>query len=614
MNLGATASDSRQNHAEKALDLIREVRAKYVRPTDDLLDLFAGSHGDQPQRDRIRQRFDEARQVKFEKATIVIASWENRFAAAGGVRTVTQEYARYLTSQQRTVRVITPLHTGLRTPPGAMRPVSVLWLDFDNDRRRVEIFESEWSGVSWVSVKCDSFFSAEGGRDRTNPYLYEDDDWVEVEANTSPRLVRDCLFFAAVLPKVLVALQIVDDVILHLQDWETAAAALTLKTAILRKDIQHAICVLALHNPYDKFLSAAGWAQLTDRPEPTNTPHTFLGRMLPLLDAPPSTVSCEFAIDLVTDPLQTTHLADHLQPQFNRYGIFGVDNGEFLRVDPPFTRMAIEQAQSGRPEAILAEKGALRRALQTAMANYRPTGKWGDVDFANLDDRVPVFMCVGRLDPGQKGFDVAARAIEIVLGANLDARFVLTPIVGNAPDPYVDDLEKLATDFSGRVVVYPFQMQQGYVEIQAGCTFSIWPSMYEPFGGVSEFLLRGTPIIARSTGGLRQQVENFDRANGTGNGLRYETTVPAPGDGDWSFIQQRETPAERMQSPVYRDQVEQLARSIRAAVEIFQDPVAYGRLLSNVYDSVAGYSWQRAAQEYGLIYEIASQSAASPVA
>jgi glycogen synthase len=146
------------------------------------------------------------------------------------------------------------------------------------------------------------------------------------------------------------------------------------------------------------------------------------------------------------------------------------------------------------------------------MSEYRPAARWGDVDFSALRKRpdVPVFMCVGRLDPGQQGFDMAARAIESVLDRGLHARFVLTPILGNAPQRFIDDLEKLGRSRTGSVVVYPFRMAVGYKDIQAGCSFSLWPSMYEPFGGVSEFLLRGTPIIARSTGGLRQQVSDFD--------------------------------------------------------------------------------------------------------
>lgn len=574
----------------------------FNRPVAELLDLFAGRYAEPQVRERTEKRLTEARRVDLDSATVVIASWENQFAAAGGVKPVTQEYAKQLNSQKRPVRVVTPLHVGLKMPPGPQRPVSVVLFDFDGERHRVEVSESTWAGVTWVYVYCDGFFCADGGRDYTNPYLYKED-----EGNpNSPLLARDCLFFAAVMPKVLAALQIVDNVILHLQDWVTVGVALSVKQAILRKEIDRAICVLALHNPYDKPLDSAGWARLTDLPEPTNTPATFLGRMISLLDAPLATVSTEFAKDLVTDPLQTQHLANHLQGEFNRFTIKGVDNGPFEKVKPPFSMEAVNSAREGKPEAILSEKQKLRDLMKAKMSKYNPPERWGYVDFAGLPDDVPVFMCVGRLDPGQKGFDVVARAIEIVLNDGVDACFVLTPVIGSAPLPYVDDLKELATNpdeqFVGKVAVYPMRMQEGYIETQSGSTFSLWPSMYEPFGALSEFLLRGTPVIGRSTGGIRQQVTNFDPVTGEGNGILYETAIPWPYPGEWRNLQFEPNPADRMKHPNYRVQVQQLVAAIRTAIEIFRKPVDYGRLLSNGPGSVVGYSWERAADEYAALY------------
>ncbi|OPY75895.1 MAG: Glycogen synthase [Syntrophorhabdus sp. PtaU1.Bin050] len=595
------------------MNIHEKTTSHYERPVNDLQDLFAGPDADPQVRDGIRQRLDNARKVDLKTATIVIASWENRFAAAGGVRAVTQEYAKHLSFQNRSVRVITPLHAGLLTPPGTVKPpVAVLWVNFEEVNHRIEVYESEWAKVKWVYLYCQGFFAAEGGRDRTNPYLYEHDAREERLGRGSPRLVRDCLFYAAALPKVLSTLDMTDNIVFHLQDWETVGVALSVKEAILRKEITRAVCVLALHNPYDKGLNPAdlkspGWRLLSNLPEPTSTPSTFLGRMLPLLDAPPATVSREFAIDLLTDPLQTNHLADHLQDQFKKFGIKGVDNGPFETVKPPFSANAINDAKNGKPQAILSEKRNLWEIMKKTMGNYKPKERWGNVDFTALKDDVPVFMCVGRLDPGQKGFDVAARAIENLLIAGLNARFVLTPIVGDAPKPFVDDLQTLAATFPDQVIVYPIRMQKGYSETQAGCTFSLWPSMYEPFGAVSEFLLRGTPVIARSTGGLRQQVVNFDPKTKTGNGILYKTSDPTPGINEWRLLQQEANPMDRMNHSIYKDQVEQLADAVKTAVGIFKDPVAYGYLLSNVHDSVAGYSWNRAEKEYGALYDIATR-------
>ena len=555
-----------------------------------------------------QKRLDDARAVDLDSATVVVASFENRYAAAGGVRAVTQEYAKYLSSQGKKVLVLTPLHMGLGAPPGPQKLAAVLWIDFKWERRRVEVFEDDWQGVRWIYISCKTFFEAEGGRDRSNPYLYDADAIEAKISNRSPRLALDCVFFAVAAPKALAAIGLADNMILHLQDWETAAVAVTAKSAIVKKEIGRAASILALHNPYDNNLDSDGWATLmTGWREPVDTPSTFLGRSLPFLDAPPATVSREFANDLTTDKLQTHCLADHLQKQFTQYGIDGVDNGPFERRDPPFSDKAILAARQGQPDDILAEKQRLRDAMKRTMSPYKPPERWGDVDFASLLDEVPVFMCVGRLDPGQKGFDVLTRAIEEVLNDNVDANFVLTPVVGSAPQAFVDDLRDLAEakEYAGRVVVYPFRMQRGYSDIQAGCTFSLWPSIYEPFGGVSEFFLRGTPVIARSTGGLRQQVINFNPTTGEGNGLLYTTIDPPSGSEEWRRIEGETEPRNRMKYPIYVDQVEKLANAIRKAVDIFDDRIAYGRLLSNVPASCANYSWRRAADEYASLYKIA---------
>ena len=554
--------------------------------------------------------------IELDLATIVILSWENRFAAAGGVRAVTQEYANHLVTEGRKALVVTPLHKGLKNPPGEVAFVSTITLDFDGVRRQVAIREAEWDQVRWIYLDCDDFFNAEGGRDRSNPYLYAQDAEDEARGNGSPCLVRDSLLFAAAMPGVLAALEILDNLVLHLQDWETCAVALTIKDAVDRQEIGRAVSSLALHNPYDSRMNPPrlendGWNLISTRAIPAGVPLTFLGRLIPLIDAPPTTVSREFAVDLMSDPLQTEHLADHLQAHFHRRGITGVDNGPFGHFEKPFTEDAIRDAREGKPQAILKQKQGLRQRMVETMRNYRPHERWGDIEFDALSpDRStsPVFVCVGRLDEGQKGYDVLARAIEVLLKEHFDGYFILTPIVGNAPQPYVDDLEQLGKNFEGRVVVYPMRMEKGYLEIQVGSSFSLWPSMYEPFGGVSEFLLKGTPVIARSTGGLRQQITNFDNASGKGNGVLYETCLPDPGgasfhhgtrcQNEWRAIQMEEYPRCRMRYPVYKDQVAQLIEAIKRGVGILGDPIAHGRLLSNLYDSVSGYSWSRAQKEY----------------
>ena len=158
-----------------------------------------------------------------------------------------------------------------------------------------------------------------------------------------------------------------------------------------------------------------------------------------------------------------------------------------------------------------------------------------------LGDDVPLFMMTGRLDPRQKGFDIFARAIREFLGTqHRDARFLIATDPGDAPESYLDDLFSLGDEFPGRVLICAFRMQRAYMECQAGATFSVWPSLYEPFGGVSEFFLKGTPAVARRTGGLRQQVFDVDGSS-PGTGITYNTRN-AESRGEWNAIMDATSP------------------------------------------------------------------------
>jgi len=173
-----------------------------------------------------------------------------------------REYAAHLTSANRKVRVLTPLHTGLGTPPGPIQLVSVLWHDFEGVRRRVEFLKPIGPGSDGCMFTA-KLLLCRRGRDRSNPYIYASDD---TDCEQSPQLVRDCLFYATVAPKVLGALHLVDNLVIHLQDWETAGVALSVKSAVSGR-------ILPTPSPFSfctilrQALGSDGWAKLTDLPD-----------------------------------------------------------------------------------------------------------------------------------------------------------------------------------------------------------------------------------------------------------------------------------------------------------------------------------------------------------
>ncbi|MFP6762427.1 MAG: glycogen/starch synthase, partial [Planctomycetaceae bacterium] len=540
--------------------------------------------------------------VDLKTASIVICAWENPWARAGGLFAVVKEYAGYLRAQQRNVLILTPMHQLGGCPRNAENETPIQ-VPFDDQRINAAVRRVSHSGVDWFLLSAASFFEADGGLTGSSPYAYSGDS----SDPEHSRLLRDSLFFSRAVPHALEALG-ADNLIVHLQDWQTAPAAVTIKDHIAAGGPVSAAVVLTMHNPYDHSLSDRTWRQLTEEPLPADELHTVYRRTLERLDAPPATVSREFSVDLRNDGLQTLYFANHLQPILEQTGIIGVDNGPFEEMRDPFPSgdcLAVKQHSRTR---------MLRLLEEYQQEEQRVTGWLEGADggrLTSLPDTVPFFMMAGRLDPRQKGFDIFVRAIREFLGPQQhDGRFLLATEPGDAPPAYVDDLLGLGEEFPGRVLICAFRMQRGYFECQAGATFSVWPSFYEPFGGVSEFFLKGTPAVARQTGGLRQQV--FDvRLSDRGTGITYD--LPGAGSrAEWQAIMDAGSPDSREREPLYREHIRHLTDALVRAASTFQDSDAYDRLLGNLYPVCQQFSWERVWQEYSEVYQTACCRSQSP--
>jgi glycogen synthase len=228
----------------------------------------------------------------------------------------------------------------------------------------------------------------------------------------------------------------------------------------------------------------------------------------------------------------------------------------------------------------------------------------------DLPDAVPVFMMFGRMDPCQKGFDVMARAIELLEPGS--ARFVLTPDVGGGVEAFTEDLRRLVQSRPGEVLCVLGRMERGYLETMAGATYCVLPSLYEPFGGATEPYLKGTPVVARATGGLVQQVVDLRQDRSGATGLLYREHFV--GDSDratgllWRELLECGDPRERCRNRLYAALVENLARALVRAIEVYQrDPDGYAIMLSNLHRQALRFSWEQAADEYGMVYDLATE-------
>lgn len=582
--------------------------------------------------------------------TVAFLSYENPWGTSGGIAAVAKMLPRELAAAGEQVVRISPLHSSLKgaAKPEDPEPCGKCSVRFGGSAVPVAIFRATEENGDWYLFGADGHFDADGGAGGNDPHVFSDETRADRDGDGS-KLLRDALFAAAAIPQVLATLvregRIGPNLVVHAQDWELASVALTVKDALLdgRLDGVTASVVLTLHNPYDHRLSDEGLRRITQRAQPERWPlvergnQTILARMIPLADAAISTVSRRFAQEFTTDPLQTGHFARHLQTILAGQGLIGIDNGLFaaMRPDPAYDQ-AIDLARRDKTGPILEAKRAARvtalRRLQNFLVRRRKSPKVDEPVFGSLDggagraledlpDEIPVFMMTGRLDPGQKGFDVFAGAIERLpegLG-----RYIISPLSPMSFDPdirrHLDYLARLAKRRPGEVLVLPFRLDEIYADLMKGVTWSVWPSLYEPFGGVTEPYLWRTPVIARATGGLVQQVMDYGLSPADATGILYRESVPASRhlqETAQRAMQEAIDPNVRQGTALFEAQAGALAEALASAAKLYRDrPADYGCILANLPDMCRRLDWGQSVRIYRRWYDSASarpQRARSP--
>ena len=462
--------------------MLKDPLAPWSRNRESLLTFF--SHKEVEKLECARKNID------LTGGLFVYCVYENPFAKSGGIFTVAENYCATLRKKGIDLIVLTPYHEKLKTAPPLFglhqirkkkRLSPLCRVPFNNKKVPIKLFEYTHRNVRWVFLRAHGFFTARGGESGTDPYIHKD----------SSRLIINSLFMSAAIPYALSALGYKKDLLIHLNDWELAPAALTVKEAVVNDVLESAAVVLTSHNPYDHALSTEALGSISQRPYRGALPtHTIYQYMIPLTDAPLCTVSKNFAEELLSDPLQTEYFCNHLQEVFKHHGLIGIDNGLFGEPKQAYSPSSLEQVGQGKPGAVLDEKLCKRKVMLNTLARYKDSRILGSLDgeenrpLDTLPDNIPVFVMFGRLDPGQKGFDLLAQAIRVLPPKK--ARFILTPIIAAAPGAYREDLKTLVERRPGEVMIYPFRLEHGYPETMAGATYAIMPSFYEPFGGATE--------------------------------------------------------------------------------------------------------------------------------
>lgn len=560
--------------------------------------------------------------VRKESRTIIFVTFEGPFAPLAGLAAVMRELPPRMAKLERCLTVAPYFQAITRCKPKLLadiRPTGArVLVPFGDEQHEVEIFEHvDAGGLRSLLLAAEGFFTAPC--DCGNPSNPEAPCNPYVNPGKPDQLLRDSLLLSAAAPRAAAELGYDQDVIFHLQDWETACAA---EAACLESRLKSYRCLLTLHNPYDQPISAADWARVSASPP---TADSVLGNTLSSMSAPLTTVSEHFAHELISEPLHSRVYAGHLQTAFQEKGMEGVANGAFRRSDLPAE--AVEAARRQDYSLLLAEKARRRAAMVQITQEYRPLNTWGQIRWEGFDG--PTFLFIGRDDSRQKGHDVAAAAVaQMPTGA---ARYIFSVVPGEQGADGLRFLRRLAEERPGEVLVYPFRMERGYDLLQQGCSYLCLFSLYEPFGGASEGYASGTPVVARATGGLVQQVRPIQcsslsmaarkRAAQCHNSLRdptgflfHEPDMPVEDaieawrdliDGeDGAGANGKDRVQARLENPLFRAMSQEAAKALRDACQLYmEDRIGYARMIAAGCELASQFSWERAIEKYRAIYD-----------
>jgi glycogen synthase len=534
---------------------------------------------------------------------VVFCSFENRFAKSGGLAPVTINILPYLKEVNKIPSVIlmTPFYPNIIERRKLKSTGKHFNVPFNNKSIRAELYEFTYNYSSPKKgtlkeyyLQAEGFF--ESGNRLRDPYIYNDSNALLNET----AMKENAMLFCKAVPIALQTLGIRENIILHLQEWQTSLISLTSKEAMLNGTLESCGTVQTIHNSYDSSITREMLATVADRSRrrlisrfPGNDLTAYqIG--LQLVDAPVTTVSEHIAAEFTTDNLQTDIFAPHLQNIFRKSGVYGINNGTFADIPLVFAKRKKLSLEEIRKIKLIKRKALLR-----ILASYKPRERFGDLTYngrtiSNLPDNISIIVMSGRLAPLQKGYDVLLRAVERF--AEDEIKVVLTPMAVHRDD--LDYFYEVACKCKGNVTVFPLKMERGYSELQSGSTFGIMPSIYEPFGSAVEYMANGTVNIGRATGGLMDQI---DRNCGF---LYREDAVFYTPENIRNFVETGSIVQMRKTNPWFQNMADNLFDILKKAIYIYRyNPDKYYNLIRNGFEKINDFSWKANVIKYFQVYE-----------
>ena len=472
----------------------------------------------------------------------ILASEVVPFAKTGGLADVAGALPKFLGRQGAEVKVFLPLYRETRKKDFPLLPAGRdLKLDWPGGGERFSVFEFKDKAVTFYFIEKDGFF------DRDGLYGTSQGDY--------PDNGERFAFFSRAALETLIWINFRPDII-HGHDWQAAIALAFLKHLYGQDPFfAYTRSLFTVHNLayqglFEKdVLGRIGLPDYLFNMEDLE----FYGRVNYLkagllYSTAISTVSRRYSQEIQTP--EFGHRLDGLLRK-RREVLFGILNGvDYSDWNPATDKFIVRPFDPTYIDGKKACRADLVRAFSLEPIN----------------EESPVIGMVSRL-AGQKGFDILCQALD-----GLFELGVALVILGTGEEVFQKALLEAREKYP-RSLGLRIAFDEGLShKIYAGSDMFLIPSRYEPCGLTQMYSLRyGTVPVVRATGGLDDTIQEYNPADQTGNGFRFDAYSASA-----------------------------LVSAVKNAVGVFRQKERWRALIKKAM--ACDYSWDQSAREYIRLY------------